>query len=161
MNSLIKIFLLCPIPEDQKPMNEYIGLRNNFLLKIIESITSVSGQTIGFIFFLLLLFLFAPTSFLSTWMLPFSIFCFTFCFFLLVIRFLIWKQLQQRFQTCRIFYEEASWYDGQIWEKPLYVLKNDRFLSTQRLEPFLETIRSQLVFWAFVNIGFLFLFLLK
>ena len=25
----IKFFLLCPIPEDQKPINEYIGLKEN------------------------------------------------------------------------------------------------------------------------------------
>ena len=25
----IKIFLLCPIPEDQKPINEYIDLKEN------------------------------------------------------------------------------------------------------------------------------------
>jgi hypothetical protein len=31
MNSNIKIFLLCPVPETQKPINEYIGLKENFL----------------------------------------------------------------------------------------------------------------------------------
>ena len=25
----IKIFLLCPIPDDQKPINEYINLKEN------------------------------------------------------------------------------------------------------------------------------------
>ena len=29
MNTNIKIFLLCPVPEDQKPINEYIGLKEN------------------------------------------------------------------------------------------------------------------------------------
>ena len=27
----IKIFLLCPVPEDQKPINVYIGLKENVL----------------------------------------------------------------------------------------------------------------------------------
>jgi hypothetical protein len=31
MNSNIKIFLLCPVPEDQKPINTYIGLKENQL----------------------------------------------------------------------------------------------------------------------------------
>ena len=31
MNSNIKIFLLCPVPETQKPINEYIALKENFL----------------------------------------------------------------------------------------------------------------------------------
>ena len=29
MNTNIKIFLLCPVPDDQKPINEYIGLKEN------------------------------------------------------------------------------------------------------------------------------------
>ena len=29
MNLNIKIFLLCPIPDDQKPINEYINLKEN------------------------------------------------------------------------------------------------------------------------------------
>ena len=31
MNTNIKIFLLCPVPDDQKPINEYIGLKENQL----------------------------------------------------------------------------------------------------------------------------------
>ena len=31
MNTNIKIFLLCPIPDDQKPITEYIGLKKNLL----------------------------------------------------------------------------------------------------------------------------------
>ena len=31
MNFNIKIFLLCPIPEEQKPINEYISLKENSL----------------------------------------------------------------------------------------------------------------------------------
>ena len=33
MNSNIKIFLLCPVPEDQKPINEYLQLTENSLTK--------------------------------------------------------------------------------------------------------------------------------
>ena len=29
MNTNIKIFLLCPVPEEQKPINTYIGLKEN------------------------------------------------------------------------------------------------------------------------------------
>ena len=29
MNPNIKIFLLCPVPEEQKPLNEYINLKEN------------------------------------------------------------------------------------------------------------------------------------
>ena len=29
MNGILKLFFLCPVPEDQKPMNEYISLKEN------------------------------------------------------------------------------------------------------------------------------------
>jgi hypothetical protein len=32
----------------------------------------------------------------------------------------------------RFYYEEASWFDGQYWEKPLSVIKKDRFFLTQK-----------------------------
>jgi hypothetical protein len=51
-----------------------------------------------------------------------------------------WKQIERRLKKSRLFYEEASWYDGQIWEKPFSILKNDKLLSTQKIRPFLQTI---------------------
>ncbi len=58
----IKIFLLCPIPEDQKPINEYIDFKENILKIIIlfmgEIVTvattcfviTLLGLGLGFIF---------------------------------------------------------------------------------------------------------------
>jgi hypothetical protein len=36
MNLNIKTFLLCSIPEDQKPINDYIQLKDNFFLNWIQ-----------------------------------------------------------------------------------------------------------------------------
>ena len=58
--------------------------------------------------------------------------------------FFRWNQLKKRFQTSRFFYEEASWYDGQFWEKPVFLLKNDRFVSTQQIRPFLEKMEEKI-----------------
>lgn len=82
----IKIFLLCPIPEEQKPISDYIQYRN----------------TLGHSFFN-----------------PFL--------------FFRWKEIQKRLKEPTVFYEEGSWYDGQIWEKPFSVIKNDRLLSIQKV----------------------------
>jgi hypothetical protein len=48
----------------------------------------------------------------------------------LLVNFARWKQVEIRLSKSRLFYEEASWYDGQIWEK-LFYFKNDKLLSTQ------------------------------
>ena len=104
----IKIFLLCPIPNDQKPIQDYIQLKG-FLQN-------------------------PPTiSFLSTF------FSFQLInFFFNTLFFTRWKEIEKRFTQPTLFYEEGSWYDGQIWEKPFSLIKNDRLLTTQVIKPNLK-----------------------
>jgi hypothetical protein len=73
-------------------------------------------------------------------------------FFLLVI-LIRWITINQKFQNSRLIYEEASWYDGQIWEKPFFLIKNDKLISTQKIEPILEDIIKSF----FLSLSFLFL----
>jgi hypothetical protein len=55
-------------------------------------------------------------------------------------------------KQARLFYEESSWFSGQIWEKPLFFIKKDRLLSTQNV----EIILPKIVFFVFFN-SFVFL----
>ena len=169
INSRIKIFLLCPVPEEQKPINEYIALKNNNFVnwtRKINKITKINERIcmISTVIFLLLLIPFTiPSyivSFISTFFTNFFI-IFNIFFLLLLILFGTWNQLKKRFNKARLFYEEASWYDGQLWEKPLLIIKNDRFLSTQEINPFLEKIFKNILSLLITNIGFLLFFLLK
>ena len=73
-------------------------------------------------------------------------------FFLLVI-LIRWITINEKFQNSRLIYEEASWYDGQIWEKPFFLIKNDKLISTQKIEPILEEIIKSF----FLSLSFLFL----
>jgi len=101
MKNSIQIFFLCPIPEEQKPIQQYAQWKQakreeikqkNLLQRVLHNM------------FLLLFF-------------PFSYFS--------------WQQFQTRFLHSRFLYEEASWFDTQIWEKPLPIIKTDRFLQSQ------------------------------
>ena len=62
MNLNIKIFLLCPIPDDQKPINEYISLKKNPFTNWIQYSKkkyfqiSISNLVIEFMIFILLYF---------------------------------------------------------------------------------------------------------
>ena len=85
----IKIFLLCPIPEEQKPISDYIQY-NSFKKEL--------------------------------WKNPFL--------------FFRSYEIQKRLKEPTVFYEEGSWFDGQIWEKPFSVIKNDRLLATQKIKFF-------------------------
>ena len=85
----IKIFLLCPIPEEQKPIADYIQYRH----------AKEKGWQNLFFWFQ------ASTT-------------------------------QKRLKEPIVFYEEGSWFDGQIWEKPFSVIKNDRLLASQKMKFF-------------------------
>ena len=154
MNSNIKLFLLCPVPEDQKPINEYIGLKENPLTNWTTlSKKNYLGKVIrlsSVISFLFSLVTFSENSFGLDWIVGnifWTTLCLIFFYFVLLWR---WNQVKTRFNESRLFYEEASWYDGQIWEKPFLLIKNDRLISTQKIDPILERLWSTLWFFIYV-----------
>jgi len=151
----IKFFLLCPIPEDQKPINEYIGLKENPLTNW-TTLSKKYYQRQIFSFFLVIFvlssaFSFSDINFFEDWVIE-NLFWTTFCLmnfgFLLIFR---WSQVQKRFNTSRLFYEEISWYDGQIWEKPLLIIKNDRLISSQKITPILNRLKRTTYFFSYIT----------
>jgi hypothetical protein len=161
MISKIKLILLCPVPEDQKPISEYIGLKENPL----TSWTTLSNKNynvknISFfftIFMIVSLFTFKQSNFLGDWILS-NLFITTNCligfYFIVIWR---WNEVRNRLNQSRLFYEEASWYDGQIWEKPFIILKNDKLLVTQKITPLLKRLFVTLAFFCYLNLIFLIL----
>ena len=163
MNSNIKIFLLCPVPEDQKPINAYIGLKENQLTNWTTlSKTNYEKKVFSLFFFSFLIISFLRSSFfldidyVFDWIIINLLISFFLLFFLLLLIFCRWKQIEKDFNQPRLFYEEASWYDGQIWEKPFSILKNDRLINTQKIRPILERISRSLLSIIF-SIFFLFI----
>lgn len=144
MNFNIKIFLLCPIPEEQKPINEYISLKENTWTNWItltkkDYIFSLL-RSFGILFLICLTFTFEDiqsinqifetiqiTSILSLSLLALII-------FYVIIN---WKQVDNRFNKSRLIYEEGSWYTSEIWEKPISLIKNDKLISSQIIQPIL------------------------
>ena len=161
MNSNIKIFLLCPVPEEQKPINGYIGLKENQL----TNWTTLSKRNyekklfslFSFFFFLVSFFRissFFDSRYLFDWFLITFSLSLTLLFFLVLLIFFRWKQIEKDFNQPRLFYEEASWYDGQIWEKPFSILKNDKLISTQKIKPILQRISRTMFTLLSWNLGF-------
>lgn len=146
MTSNIKIFILCPVPEEQKPINEYIQLKENsfqswqnfsFSQKLVILFAFLGLNSWSFVDLQIKYQTFNPNIFLEKFVIN-SLIIFTFLFFLVLINFLRWKQISTKFKRARIIYEEISWYDGQIWEKPFSVLKNDKLLNLIKIQPFLK-----------------------
>lgn len=165
MNSNIKIFLLCPVPEDQKPINAYIGLKENQLTNWTTlSKKNYEKKLLSFFafFFLFVSFLrissFPDNRYLLEWLLVNFFISLNLLFFLILLVFSRWKQIERDFNEPRLFYEEASWYDGQIWEKPFSILKNDKLISTQKIKPILQRISRTIFSLLSWNIALFLLF---
>jgi hypothetical protein len=136
--NLIKIFLLCPVPEEQKPINKYLNLKkylsNNYQNPIFVKKYTTSIQIKLFNFFNLIFK---------------KIKSFNFNFFL----FFRLDEIIKCFKQSFVIYEETSWYDAEIWEKPFPIIKNDRLISSQIIWPYFK----KLLFLFF----FVFIFFLK
>ena len=156
----IKTFLLCPVPDDQKPINEYLNLKQNKFLNW-GNLNSKKNKKFLLTLFLTFFFVFSFFSIGQFEFLSFSNF-FEILFntlviieFFLLIILIRWITINQKFQNSRLIYEEASWYDGQVWEKPFFLIKNDKLISTQKIEPILEEIiKSFFLFLAFLFLVF-------
>jgi len=155
MNLNIKIFLLCPVPDDQKPINEYIQLKENNFSKLIFSSNKsyFSKLILDFFFFFVLSTLISFLLKLNYNLILFNTyFSINILISIFLINFLRWSQLLNKFRNSRLFYEEGSWYDGQTWEKPLEVIKNDKLISTQKIQPILKRIKNTLNFLIFIDV---------
>ena len=147
MNLNIKIFLLCPIPDDQKPISEYINLKeNDFTNLMLLSRKNYFSKI--FTNFLIYFTLSTPVTYLFKLNAQLFLFNSFYATSLLILNFFInllrWSQLLKRFRSTRLFYEEGSWYDGQIWEKPLELIKNDKLLASQKIRPILKRLTKTL-----------------
>jgi len=151
----IKTFLLCPVPDDQKPINEYLNLKENKFLNWGNLNTNKNKKFLATLF----LTFFSFFSIGQLQVLSFSSFFDILFNTLVIIQFFLlvilirWITINEKFQNSRLVYEEASWYDGQIWEKPFFLIKNDKLISTQKIEPILEEIIKSFL----LSLSFLFL----
>lgn len=149
-DSNIKIFLLCPVPENQKPINEFFNLQENSFLNWItlkkkEFQKRFWGNYFKIFIIISIFFPFYNKPIFSFFF--FNLFLTTIFFLTLFSIFYIrWIELEKNFNKSRFFYEEGSWYDGQIWEKPLGVIKNDRLLSTQKIQSIIQRISINIFF---------------
>jgi hypothetical protein len=59
--------------------------------------------------------------------------------FVIRISFLLfvfpWLQVWKSLSSSHLFYEEASWFDTQIWEKNFFLIRKDRLVASQKLSP--------------------------
>jgi len=165
MSKNINSFLVCPIPEDQKPFQAYLLLKESWLLRWTTFSTFHYQKRL---FLLSLLFVF----FISFFNFPFSqenaywvervvsnfLASFLFLLFLLLICYFRWKEIEKKFLEPILPYEEGSWYTSQQWKKPLLIQAKDQQICKQKVTPILQRLLRTMYFLICLNLGtFLFL----
>ena len=121
----IKIFLLCPIPDEQKPISEYINLKKFITEKRITKFTILQlSQT----------YIKKKDEVIQNFFKEFK------QIIVGLFLFVRWNEIKKRLNLPNIIYEEGSWYDSQIWEKPFSMIKNDRLINSQIIKPYFKLV---------------------
>ena len=137
--------IICPVPSNQRPLNEFNSIRNSWIIswpflernvfysKLMTSWLFINpvSLTISYgsdhlknnIYELILVSLTASIS------LP---------LLLLIRQWLSWAYIYKRLNSEKIEYEESGWYDGQIWEKPIDWRSKDLLIAQYQIKPILN-----------------------
>ena len=60
----------------------------------------------------------------------------------LVRLYLGWSYIGDRLTKTKITYEETSWYDGQVWEKPVEFRYRDQLIFNHQVMPLIKRIQK-------------------
>ena len=136
---------ICPVPPDQRPLNEFNSIRNSWIIswpfleksifyrKLILSwffITPISFTiSYGSDYLKNNIFELAFVSLTASIVLP---------ILLLTRQWLSWIYIYKRLNSETIEYEESGWYDGQTWEKPIEWRAKDLLIAQHQIKPILN-----------------------
>jgi hypothetical protein len=157
MNSIIKFFLLCPVPDNQKPINELILFEDdpffNWITLKNEKFENKFYTKYFFLFLLSFMFFLEKIKINSfIYVIVSSLLISSFLFFIyFFITFIRWFEIYSKFNQARFVYEEESWFDTKIWEKPISLIKNDRLLITQKINVIIERISKKILLLFYFN----------
>jgi len=154
----------CPVPKDQRPLNEYNELKNSFGFRWTIEPPQIFFKTL---IVLLLYILFTVTFFISNmhdwkynvfqlllWIVSSS---FTILTILLLRFYLAWEYIYNRLMNASVNYEESGWYDGQTWIKTNEILIQDRLIGSYEVLPILHRLRLTLTLNLLLILGSFFI----
>lgn len=150
---------ICPVPQEQRPINEYLALKESFGFSWTTEneksfyTTSVKMYCIFLIFFILT-FTNINLSIINT--LTYSILSVSTILFIFYLRiYLGWNYIHTRLMQATVAYEESGWYDGQIWVKTPEILIKDKLAGQYQVKPILDKVKNILsVFLFFIFVSF-------
>jgi len=140
--------MVCPVPEDQRPLNEYLALKESWFygwagLPAIAYYRNLLlwGSSLALLAAPVAAASFAP----RRHSLAFALVDLLAAALGIVLvwgrLWLGWNYVRQRLAAPVVPYEETGWYDGQAWEKPLVDRTREALLVTSEVVPRLQRIQ--------------------
>ena len=141
--------ILCPVPQNQRPLNEFNNIRNSWIISWPFLEKSIFYRKL-----ILSWFFITPISFTISYgsdYLKNNIVELVFVsltasivlpILLLTRQWLSWIYIYKRLNSETIEYEESGWYDGQIWEKPIEWRAKDLLIAQHQIKPILNHLET-------------------
>ena len=137
--------LICPVPQNQRPLNEFNSIRNSWIISWPLLGKSVFYRKLFFSWIITIpfgLIISSGSDYLKANILDLTIISLTgsllFPMFLLFRQWLSWIYIYKRLNSENIEYEESGWYDGQTWEKPIDWRTKDLLIAQYQVKPILD-----------------------
>ncbi len=140
---------VCPVPLEQRPVNEYQELRESWLFcwvtldwqQYLRKLAWVWGLS-WLVFGPVAAASFPPQEKVAQFLVSGGAGA-SFILTLVMIRiYLGWFYIRSRLTSPTVFYEESGWYDGQTWVKTPEFLAQDQLILTYQVQPLLKRLRQ-------------------
>ena len=142
----------CPVPSEQQPVNEYQELAESWFFRWVTLSKWHFALKLTRVWVLSLLVSapicaasFFPQEESFAFILSSGLGASLFVTFALIRLYLGWSYIGDRLKKTKIVYEETSWYDGQIWEKPLEFYRRDQLIFQYQVQPILIRLRKSFI----------------
>lgn len=139
----------CPVPFEQQPINEYQELTKSWFFAWVTLSKWEFARKLAWIWVLSLIISapisaasFSPEDHLFIFFLSSSLGSALFVALTLIRLYLGWSYIGDRLTKTKITYEESSWYDGQIWEKPAQFYYRDQLIFKHQVEPIIKRLQK-------------------
>lgn len=144
----MKRAFVCPVPEEQQPLNEYQELTESGFFQSCSAPLGQYLKTLAWIWFPSLMIA-LPVSAASfnpgKYPLEFGLAAAagaTISLILAIMRlYLGWSYIRDRLEKSTVLYEESGWYDGQTWTKTPEIQARDRLVVEYQVQPIMRRLQ--------------------
>lgn len=145
----VSVFSACPVPLEQRPVNEYQELKDAWLFNWVMLDWPLYLKKLAWVWVISWI-IFCPAAAASfppgkspgEFILGAATGASVVLALVLMRLSLGWYYIKSRLLSRTIFYEESGWYDGQTWLKTPEFLAQDQLIFTYQVQPILTRLQQ-------------------